>query len=320
LYDIFLNTQQNLLVHHFDVQVYNWHEYGAYTGILPLLLFILGVLLFWKREPAILITGLIFLFLSIGDFARESPWRLLHSLPIFSSVRLSSRLIIIFVFCLAIFAGLAFGWMCKKTQRSIILKRFLFLLVILIVANLFLVNGKPFTKVFEISPPIIERNKEFSQGYDYVYPHNPIYYSTLYSNFLSNNGTLNAYDPVPHPAFAILVGDPSYKGEVYLELEGNASYEYWSPNKLIVNVETLKSNRVVINQNYDRGWRVKGGQAESFNGLLSAHVTESDKKIKFYYLPSSFVKGAIISILSVVGTISFLIFKEKMPPFLSKSF
>jgi uncharacterized membrane protein YfhO len=56
----------------------------------------------------------------------------------------------------------------------------------------------------------------------------------------------------------------------------------------------------VINQNYDWGWRVRGGQAESFNGLLSTQVEPGDTQVTFYYLPSSFIMGILVSLLSVL--------------------
>ncbi len=302
LYHIFLNRNQNRNSQNFEDQHWGWPEYGAYTGIIPLILFAIGLFLLWKNQFPLMLSGFMTFFISLGDWGAWSPWHILHKLPFFMSIRVPSRFIILFVFCLAIISGLAVDWLLKKTQHST-RQILIYAIVIFVIVDLLLVNSTPFHASFTDKALTVEKNVDFRQV-SYAA------YGNVYRNFLSNAGTVDVDAGTPNiVSFAKPITDPSYKGEVYLELEGKASYDCWSPNKLIVNVETQVPNRVVINQNYDKGWRVRGGQAESFNGLLSANVTESDRKLEFYYLPRTFAIGGIISILSLVCML-FLIFHK----------
>lgn len=181
-----------------------------------------------------------------------------------------------------------------------------FTIVAISITDLFLVFRRPLLNVFSESPIAVDKNNDFYQVIDK--------YATdagswrMYPNLFSNKGTLNAYD-VAYDAehskiFAKDFNDEAYKGEVYLEYGGKASYVFWSTNKLIVNFNTEKVTHLVINQNYDAGWRVKGKVAESFNGLLSTIVTPSDKTVEFYYLPTAFIMGLIVTLVSIISVVT----------------
>ena len=126
-----------------------------------------------------------------------------------------------------------------------------------------------------------------------------------YPNFLKNEGKVNAYIEITTKVYAVPRESENYKGEVYLQnTNGEVSYAYWSPNKLVVNVNISDEGYVVVNQNYDKGWKTKNGRkVESFNGLISTKVYPEDKQITFYYLPWSFVVGFMISLLSITGIV-----------------
>ncbi len=303
LYHIFFGTEQGLDMNRFVGQVWGWHEYGAYVGWLPALFFVVGLVFFFKSEIALIGAGIFTFIVSIGDFGNWTPWHVLHQLPFVQSTHVPSRFVIMFVFALAIIAGLMLNLILKKQDH---LKYICVIVVLLAVLELLVVDSKTFAQAFPNRPIEFEDRTDFKQINDYNVGRSGAD-SSMYMNLIGHNGTLDAYDPVFHPTYARGLNDENYKGEVYLELEGNTSYEYWSPNKLIVNVETQELNRVIINQNYDKGWRVKGGQAESFNGLLSTNVSESDKKVEFYYLPRSFIIGAIISLVSTSVCVIFYI-------------
>ena len=81
--------------------------------------------------------------------------------------------------------------------------------------------------------------------------------------------------------------------------------------KLIVNINIENESRLIMNQNYDAGWRIKGKVAESFKGLLSTNVTPSDKTVEFYYLPTAFIIGLTMTLVSIIIVVfSFRYFKS----------
>lgn len=302
LYDAFLNRHQILGAHHMEPQSWGWHEYGAYTGMLPLILFALGLIFFFKREYPLVLSGLFAFLISLGDYGSFSPWHLLHRLPLLDSLHVPSRYIMMFIFSLAMLAGLSFNMFINKTggKKS---KYFLFAIMLFIAADLIFVNGRAFTQAFPNSPQQITAESDFKQMHGTVAATTAR--SAMYLNLLANRGTLDAYEPVPHQTFAKGFTDADYTGEVYMGGNGTASYSYWSPNKLIVGVDARNSDRLVINQNYDKGWRVKGKIAENFNGLLSTTVTPSDKIVEFYYLPTSFIIGLIVTLVSIISVVTF---------------
>ncbi len=297
IYHVFLNRIQVLGAHHMEPQTWGWHEFGAYTGIFPLILFMIGLWYFWKKEVALILSGIFAFFISLGDFSPISPWHLMHKMPLLESLHVPSRYIVIFIFCLAIVCGLSLDMILKSigNRKS---KYLLLAILVFVIIDLLSVNSKTFTQAFPNQRQNILRNVDFQQMNGPLA--NTDASSAMYFNLLANRGILNVYEPVPHQTFAKGLEDQHYKGEIHLDSGGNTSYRYWSPNKLIVRVQTENSTRVVINQNFDKGWRVKGGVAEDFNGLLSTNVSAGTKEVEFYYLPVSFVIGAIISLISAV--------------------
>ncbi len=306
LYHVLLNREQNLNAKYFDSQKWGWWEYGAYIGWIPLALTVIGLLILWKRELSLFLTGILMISLAMGDFGSWSPWNLLHKLPLINSLYVPSRFIILVMFVIAIISGLAIEKLFKKSEKLPAVKLLLLLLVAATTVDLFLISRQSLLGTFSHAPISVESDRVFHHLIDNN-PGRSGAASSMYLNLLANRGTLNAYDNVPHQAFAKSIGDQNYKGELYLEDAGTASYQHWSPNRLVVDVEVDNETRVIINQNYDDGWKVKGRKAENFNGLLSSKVFPNDHMIEFYYLPNEFMIGTIISLLFLLGAVLLLI-------------
>jgi len=294
---------------------HGWVENGAYIGLIPLILFLIGIPLLWKKYWPLILTSLIFLWLSFGHRAPISLWKFFHLFPIWNMVSSASRSIIIFIFCLAIIDGLTlqrlYQLFYKKFRYKRTMKFIVFVIVFFIALDLVIVNGPVLKDTFIIHPLNITPHKEFYQtSKHYKYSNLTSMYD--YPNFLRNEGKVNAYIEIPTKIYAIPKESENYKGEVYLQnTKGEVSYAYWSPNKLIVDVNVSSQGYVVINQNYYKGWKTKNNRkVESFNGLISTKVYPDDEQIIFYYLPLSFVVGGIITFLSIIF-ITYLLVKRK---------
>ncbi|MBU0667340.1 MAG: hypothetical protein KKC26_08310, partial [Nanoarchaeota archaeon] len=138
---------------------------------------------------------------------------------------------------------------------------------------------------------------------------------------------------------AIPIESPKYQGEVYLlnntevlsnysncsnsnnvsinrymncshNISSTANYTYWSPNKLIVEINTTKPDTLIINQNYHEPWKSYSNKkkliVKNTNDLISVEIKPENKKIMLYYLPTSFIIGSIISITTITGIIMWL--------------
>jgi hypothetical protein len=224
-------------------------------------------------------------------------------------MRVPSRWIIFVIFPLAVIAGLSADWLLKRKKYSLAIRHIVYVLIVVAVADLFIVNSAALWQAAPTKHPTIERNQDFHQIFD-INPARSGASSSAYYNLLENNGTVNAYDPVPYKVFAKGVSDANYSGEVYLENGESAFYSYWSPNKLIVNSQATMPTRLIINQNYDKYWHVRDGAAKSFNGLLSTIVPAGEATVEFYYFPKTFVMGCVITLFSIIISVLFLRRKE----------
>lgn len=139
-------------------------------------------------------------------------------------------------------------------------------------------------------------------------------YSSMYVNFLQNRGSIACINPMGVRIFAVPRESKEYRGEIYLENgSGAAVISYFSPNKVEVEFNTSRDDYLVLNQNYFNGWRVRGnrfGRVEPNEGLVSTLVRPGEHNVSFYYLPESFILGALISIVSLMLAI-FVVFYHK---------
>ncbi|HDL64159.1 MAG TPA: hypothetical protein ENH12_02075 [Proteobacteria bacterium] len=309
---------------------YDMEENGIYIGFIPLLLALLGIIWFGGRNRVLLISMLIFLWFMFGNRAPVSLWALIHRFPIISSMRVAQRFKIIFILCLSIFAGLGFGVIIQVMRRIFrkagVRKMIGGLVFLFILADLIIVGQPIWNDAFRI-PPLNLYSWKQSVGLlnhlpavpgDFIqiqegpsYDENGIVKhkerfdanGSLYPALLMNVGTVQAYESAEVDRKALPFDSPNYQGEVFWRgREGIANLIEWSPNKITVGVESKEPGYLIINQNYDPGWKVTGGggnEAESVEGLIGIKVAPVRReRIKLTYLPASFVVGLIVSILS----------------------
>ncbi len=285
----------------FDVKgraVWAWHEYSAYIGIIPLLLFLVAIFVYFKRYWDLIITSFVFMVFYLGY--KFFLWRLLTYLPLVKSLHGPSRAIMVFVFILAILAGLGASFIEKTKKIKFSKKHYVIIALILIVLiDLFSISAPIYSKIFNVNPLDMKERDDFLQ----VMVEDK--YISQFPNLLQNVGSVNCYERV-HPAYAaapIMYSNrtlyPLYNGEAYL-FSNNKTQEFeFSPNRFTVDVDTAKEDKLILNQNYFDGWKVKGKEVEQFLGKASVSVSSGDKEVSFYYIPNIFIIGLIISVISL---------------------
>lgn len=296
--------------------IWNWHEYHAYIGFLPLLLFLAASIFLFRKEWHLVLTAVIFFLVTLGDNSVINIWGILKHLPFISDLHGSSRFLTMFIFSLSLIAGKFIStfenrnlFLKFKNKKFNAWKIFPVLLVLIIIVDLFLVNSQLFKHSFVVKPLKVEK-QEFAQVTGFKE-------KTQYPTFLANLGLVNCFEKVKPKLGAIPKFDTktgafytNYIGEAYM-LENNETQEitYFSPNK--IKIRTNESGTLLLNQNFASGWKVKNGEIKNANGLVGAEV-EKNQEIVFYYLPISFIFGSVISIASLVfGLILFLKLKAK---------
>jgi len=310
LYHVFLDRTCHPWGEYFPGQFHGWHEYSAYLGYVPVALGLIGLIILARRDRRTIPLGIVFLVLALGDFASWSPWHLLHQAAPFSSLRAPSRFLFPFLFIFGLWAGSAlstlenravspggsrFGW-----PRMLAL-----LLLVFSAADLVLVNGRHLRQAFPISPIPVQRQDTFKQ-----ITGNP---GTMYAAFQANQGTIRCYEPAQLPKNAQAMDSPHYRGEVYLARgSGEAEFLSWSPNRLSISVRAEESDLLVINQNFERGWRAEGNrQVENWHGLVALPVTPGQRQVVIHYRPRWFLPGVALSALGLLLTA--LIWRRRRP-------
>jgi hypothetical protein len=84
---------------------YWWHEYGAYSGIIPLLLCLYGAVRSFRKQWPVVMAGISCLFIALGSGSVIPFWKWLHYLPVYNSLTVPTRFILGFVFSCALLAG-----------------------------------------------------------------------------------------------------------------------------------------------------------------------------------------------------------------------
>jgi len=332
LYTGLFNREQGPYSHWFDDKRAFFHH-GLYIGVIPFILGVIGILLYYKKYAVLGITALIALITAFGKNSIINIYFIVKSIPLYDYFHEATRFNIIFIFVFALFAGLALSRLEKLNAirlNSIVIpkkaiKGIVILLMLISVVDMYIVNTAVLPKIF-IAKPITSFNVSPSfMQVSSPYGSNPwtdgkvtkdLYYNVwghaMYLNMKSNLGTRNGncHGVVNMSAQPVnlLNGTPNplYRGETYLEAgKGNASITEFTPNKVSVAVYASSDDILVLNQNYYISWRAKGGSGEAFNynGLVAVPVNAATKQVVFYHYLKSFWIGLVVSIFAIVASL-----------------
>ena len=141
-----------------------------------------------------------------------------------------------------------------------------------------------------------------------------VMHSSIAPYLASNSGYLDGYENVTVPRGNVArVGDPNYRGQVYLQNSPSpVKIHRWTMSSIEVEFDAKGPDLLVVNQNYFNGWKVReAGRTtkaiRTLDGLLAVDVGPGHHRLRVYYLPDSFLIGAIISACAVIGGVVFLI-------------
>jgi len=316
-------------------------ENGMYVGLLPLGLALLGLRLGDRRRFVLFVSALVFLWISLGNRPRAELWSLLHLLPVYNSMRIAQRFRIVPLLALAIFAGFGVqwlrGWLARRWPAWGV-NLLSAAIPGLILLNLLLVSRPILAQAFTLPPVEMPRRAEFTQVWETpsysedgwldaaardkfanggsgaaaadaqaAYTERlHISFGSMFPAYRANLGVINGYESANVPRRAVPQSTPAYRGEAYLQgTSGSADIRVWSPNRLAVDVSAEGPGWLVINQNFYTGWHArvdgKSRQVQAVDGLLAVPLRPGDSQVALWYLPASFVLGAVISLLTLAG-------------------
>ncbi|MFH1402837.1 MAG: hypothetical protein ABIH11_01035 [Candidatus Altiarchaeota archaeon] len=271
-----------------------WHNKSAYMGVIPILLALMGVVVMGRESIPLILALIIILWASFTTYAQINIWEMINKLPLYQHLRSPTRLIMLVVFIIAIFAGQG----AKKVDR--ISEKLTALLVTYCMITFVMYNSNVLYKAFIIEPYAVKRTgTEFQQGYfsDKKRGQN----TNIFAHINANQGYLKDYDPVKKRNYAIDFRNKSYEGEAFMTSNNKAELTYFSPNKFVV--EPGDDGVVVLNQNYVDGWSANGKEALKVDGLVGAEATKEEGEVAFKYTPPGFYLGFMLTTGTLVLTL-----------------
>ncbi|HYL58339.1 MAG TPA: hypothetical protein VEU51_05670 [Candidatus Acidoferrales bacterium] len=272
----------------------SWEE-DAYVGLfaIPALLGLIA----WRRAMPWIALAAAMLWLARGDAGTLRLWPILHSMPVFSSLRLPSRFLVIFVLAVAVLAGFGFDFLSEEfgpTGRVAAI-------AMLVLASVNSMLAGPPTLDAILNVPIqpgpaqaffsqISRRQDNSQ----IVP------------TLENRGVVRCYEYTDWTTTVRASDEPGYRGEYYMIGPGAVRLARWTPNALEFDVDGPPDAVLVVNQNYDLSWRVTSGRGTAFSndGLLAVRVADGKGKITLRYISVPVIGGAIVTALTIFAAIA----------------
>lgn len=289
-----------------------WHEYGAYVGVLPLLLGLTGSVIFFRKRWPLIVTGMTMLMIALGDGTLFNVWELLRRLPVYDSLTVPSRYIVGFIFFLSLAAAMTLQVINDRLaeQRGLkgrVLKTAVILMFLFIPYHLVEMNSSIFWNAFRVEPVQLRPESSFAYRHrEARYQEEYVTNSSIYPVFLSNSGLVEGYEVMQLPKGDIRVlGEPGYRGEHYFDFpRGERELVLFSPNKQVFDIKLDRSNLLILNQNFHKGWTatVAGRRlaVSETAGLISVVLPEGEYRLVLAYRPQAFFIGAGVSLVTLI--------------------
>ncbi len=250
-----------------------WGEYGNYVGWLGLALVTVSLVSSSRRARPWLIGLALCFALVFGDHGPASPYHLLRSLPVFSSLRVPTRFWMVANLFLAVSVALGLSRLLRRGHR-VAPKLAVALLALGTCVDLVWTNGiSVFRGAMVTSPAPRDEGPRAMRTIRHP-AHRMVELPP------QNLGTPACWDEVRVPGSpALRVNAPS---EVWLATQaGEAELIGWTPSTATVHVRADVPTVVFVNQNAAPGWTVDGAPVTPHAGLVAASVLAGDRVLHF---------------------------------------
>ena len=238
----------------------------------------------------------VWVWLSAGYAATPSLFALLRHVPVFSLLRSAERFLVPAALLLSV--GAAFSvddasvrcrlrqppWWARPAWAFTL--ACLGLAVPLLIQNFFLAaNART------LSAPPAEVRQAFHQSRGNRW--------AAASFGPMSRGSLACWEAYGVPQSKRLRGDLEEEAWLAEKAAGSLEETGWSPQRLDFNVHLQRPTRVLVNQNFHRGWRSSVGTVVSDEGLLAVELPAGDHAVRLRFLPTSAVGGFTVSALAL---------------------
>lgn len=285
----------------------SWVTVGCYVGPVIVALAFAGALFGGLRALPFVAIAVAFAWLSLGSGTAFSLWDALHHLPLFKSMQAPERLLMPAAFAVCVLAGLGLDSIARWIRTRARLAR-----------------AAPFVAaallLCAVVPPVIA-NRHIAEA-AFIVPRSPTraapgpfrqvqqekrvsqWGGELFEAVLANQGNPLGHSDVPSRQAVKAVGDPEYRGEVYLvEDHGRVTSAQITPNEIRVRARLDAADVLVVNQNYFPGWVASGtreGPLSPRQYLLSLPLPAGEHDLVLRFTQPSVARGLWISGLALL--------------------
>jgi len=272
---------------------WGYYEYGAYVGAWFGALALVGLITRPRKALPWLLCAIVLFAMSAGHFAWWAPWPLLHHLPPFSSEHVQPRFLIFVTLAVGVLAGIGADSLSKWFRPWGAMAALA--IIVLGLADAWKVSVPILRFDTRNLPDAIPDSAPFRQFW------NESDHGML-TTALSNLGAVNCMSPIDERRRPIGYNQYDYRGEQYLTGQGEVTLTMWTPNRLEYEVNAVGPTRLVINENFDPGWRLSQGLGEvrSSRGLLSVSLGPGRQHLVVTYRAPWIILGSIISVATIV--------------------
>lgn len=321
LWNALIDRDQTLRAHDGQSPGITWRfwEYGAYIGPLPVVGALYVTATRFRRVAPLGALVLASLWIALGH--GHGAWDLLRTLPGFSGIRVPSRAIVFAPLGIATLAALLLSEWEARLPRLLVAGA-----VALLVFDIAWVSREPLAGALIVEPPSVARGpyqqidgrKDFRGGWDPVAKRYVAPYSNMYPTFLEGRGTVNCYDRLHLPVFAVPARrqngavDGRWRGEAWLESGGTAELAEVGGQRLAVKVQPAAPGRLILNENWAPGWTTADGRpVQNDQGRLGADVVPSDRRVVFQYAPPGLGLGLTITLATILSCLAMPVLRRR---------
>ncbi len=298
---------RNQVSTHYGVADWGFFEAGAYLSPFFVVLLMIGAVARWREAWPWLVAGAVMLGLALGNFAPLAPWNLLHQFPVYSSERVAIRLLVPFILCASVTAAYGMDFLERsRPPWTTALAAFLFAAGFI---DSLIVSPQSLKSIPVGSERFTTPSQIFMQ---FRNPDHTDFTMQMLRFNQANIGMLHCYEFTDLPTPALGYNEAGYQGEQHLTGSGAVQLLRWTPNALTYQVETAAPNTLIINENYDPGWRLArgSGRVVSHDGLLAIEVPAGRQRLKVLNLGDGLITGLLISL--VTALVAILVWRRKL--------
>jgi hypothetical protein len=299
------------------VPQWGWHEYGMYIGWAPALLVLLGAS-WWgtRRELALKFTGVVALLLGFGAFHPLAPWTLLHQVGLFRSQHVPTRWLYPALLLFGVAAAAAFGRSLARLPQRRNLELLLLGSCLVLAVDIGRESGLSLSRAFWMRARQIEAAPAFEQlervprrlqyqRRDYAPEAVPAMLAGVGVLQCTMHASLNIWAPKAGNGRPFGMGargreSVDYRGEAFTASGvGAAEIVAFSPNEIVVEVAGARvGDRLVINQNFDPGWRLDDRATEPYRETVAGILPASSGRFTFRFWPRGLSFGLAVLVMT----------------------